>query len=110
MIFYSIRFSKFIKVKDFLFDNEDIYDNDDESYFPNSYFNIDSFPLAISINIFIFEIIYTIFPNKKSLFNNPIDINKICCIELKKESKGELKYSILLIIPLFSSFAIFEIS
>ena len=51
LIFYSIRFSKFIKVKDFLFDNEDIYDNDDESYFPNSYFHIDSFPLEISINI-----------------------------------------------------------
>jgi len=62
LIIYSIRFIKFIEIKKFLFDNEDIYKH--ESYFPNKVFNIDSFPIALSINIFIFYLLYIIFPNK----------------------------------------------
>jgi len=69
LVLYILRFLKFIKVKDFLFDNKDIYDNDDESYFPNKYFNIDSFPLAVTINIFIYNILYLIFPNKISILD-----------------------------------------
>ena len=61
LIIYIVRFSKFIKVKQFLFDNEDIYEND--SYFPNKVFNMDSFPLALSINIFIINTLYFVYPN-----------------------------------------------
>ena len=39
LIIYIIRYTKFIKVKQFLFDNEDIYKND--SYFPNKIINFD---------------------------------------------------------------------
>ena len=63
LILYIIRFSKFLEMKKFLFENKDIYKN--ESYFPNKIFNTDNFPLAISINIFIFNIFY-IFFNKES--------------------------------------------
>ena len=61
LIIYIIRFTKFIKIKEFLFDNEDIYKND--SYFPNKFMNFVSAPLAISINIFIINILYFAFPN-----------------------------------------------
>ena len=61
LIIYIIRFNKFIEVKNFLFDNEDIYKND--TYFPHKVFNIDSFPLALSINIFIINTLYIAFPN-----------------------------------------------
>jgi len=63
LIIYIIRFLKFTKVKQFLFDNRDIYEND--SYFPNKGLNLDSVPLAISINFFIINIFYLIFPNHK---------------------------------------------
>ena len=61
LVIYIIRFSKFIEAKQFLFDNEDIYKND--SYFPNKHINIDSIPLALSINIFIINILYFVYPN-----------------------------------------------
>ena len=55
---------KFIKIKKFLFENKDIYEN--ESYFPNKVFNIDSFPIALSINLSIFNLFHLIFPKKES--------------------------------------------
>ena len=70
LIIYIIRFSKFLKVKLFLFDNEDIYKND--SYYPKKDFNFDSVPLAITINIFIINALYIAFPN-----------NEIKCIDKK---------------------------
>ena len=66
IILHIIRYIKFIDVKKFFFDNEDIYNIDKEDYFPNKVFNIDSFPLAISINIFIFYFLCICFPNKPS--------------------------------------------
>ena len=62
LVIYSIRFIKFTETKKFLFDNGDIYKK--ESYFPNKVFNIDSFPIALSLNLFIFYLLYLIFPNK----------------------------------------------
>ena len=62
LIIYIIRYSKFINVKQFLIDNEDIYKND--GYYPNKGINFDSVPLAISINIFIINTLYIIFPNR----------------------------------------------
>ena len=65
LILNIIRYWKFIKIKHFLFDNEDIYDIDEESYYPNKKFNIDSISLATSINFFIF--IYIILSQIKNL-------------------------------------------
>ena len=70
LLIYIIRNIKFIKVKDFLSDNEDIYE--DESYKPNKYFNIDGFPLSLPITLIFFNILYVIFPNKKSFINKKI--------------------------------------
>ena len=67
---YLVRYMKFIKVKEFFFDNKYFYKNKNEEnvkggyYFPNKVFNIDSFPLAISINILLFNILYLIIPKK----------------------------------------------
>ena len=69
LIIYIIRYTKFIKVKQFLFDNEDIYIND--SYFPNKIINFDSVPLAISINILIINTLYVAFPNHELCFKKP---------------------------------------
>ena len=49
LIIYIIRYTKFIKVKNFLKENKDLYEN--EAYFPNKYFNIDSFPLSLSVDL-----------------------------------------------------------
>ena len=70
-----IRFIRFIEYKKFLFENKDIYY--DESNFPKEIFNLDIFPLGICINIFLYNILYIIFPNKISFCKSkkPIDNN-----------------------------------
>ena len=65
---------KFIEIKKFLFDNNDIYG--DDSYYPNKVFNIDSFPIAISLNFFIYDLLFIFFPNKISCFE--VDKNIFC--------------------------------
>ena len=62
-ILYLIRFIKFIKVKKFLFENKNLYVDE---YLPKRFFNIDSFPIALEINIFLYYILYMIFPKKPS--------------------------------------------
>ena len=101
-ILYIIRFDKFIDIKNFLFDNKDIYM--DESYFPNKIFNIDSFPIAVIINFFIYNFLYSFFTNKKS------------CLKLRENifefgsSNKELAIIFnLYMIPLFVSFFIFGV-
>ena len=73
LVFYIIRYAKFLKFKKFLLDNEDfykdktlsdVYDKEKKYYFPNKVFNLDSFPVSISINILLVRIIYLIFPKK----------------------------------------------
>ena len=77
LIFYIIRYTKFSKFRNFLFENEDIYkdkafyefyDKEKKYYFPNKVFNLDSFPISISINILLIRIIYLIFPQKWHYF------------------------------------------
>ena len=77
LVFYVIRYAKFSKFKNFLFENKDIYkdqafyefyDKEKKYYFPNKVFNLDSFPLSISINILLIRIIYLIFPQKWHYF------------------------------------------
>ena len=68
---HFFRFFKFINVKKFFFDNEDIYNKENKDYFPNNVFNIDSFLLAVSINIFVLNSLYFCFPNKASFYDTP---------------------------------------
>ena len=67
-VIYILRYIKFIKVKNFLKENKDLYEN--EAYFPNKYFNIDSFPLSLRINFIIFNLVYIIIPHKKHCFKD----------------------------------------
>ena len=66
LIFYIIRYSEFVKFKKFLFVKEaiykdkTIYDNEENYYFPNKVFNLDSFPVAISLNMLLIRLIYII--------------------------------------------------
>ena len=68
LILYTIRYIKFKKVQKFFFDNEYFYKDKNEEnvkegyYFPNKVFNIDSFPLVISINILLLNLIYKLIP------------------------------------------------
>jgi len=90
LVFYIIRYAKFLKFKKFLLDNEDlykdktlsdIYDKEKKYYFPNKVFNLDSFPVSISINILLVRIIYLIFPQKwHYFFKEEIDL----CFEDEK--------------------------
>jgi len=74
LVLYILKFVKFIEIKKFLFDNNDIYG--DDSYYPNKVFNIDSFPIAISLNFFIYDLLFIFFPNKISCFE--VDKNIFC--------------------------------
>ena len=88
---YLIRYILFIKVKKFFFENEYIYNIKEnnipelsEDYFPKLYFNIDSFPVAVSINIFIFYLIHKFFGNKnylKEYKREEIDENEKDCVK-----------------------------
>ena len=69
---------KFVKVKQFFFDNRDIYEND--SYFPNKVLNFDSVPLAVSLNLFIINLLYVIFPNH-NFFDTCEGFERCCCFE-----------------------------
>ena len=78
-ILYLIRFMKFIDIKNFLFDNKDIYK--DDSYYPIEIFNIDSFPFALSLNLFLYYLLFILFPKK------------IACFEVEKNICYIFKYS-----------------
>ena len=69
-VIYILRYMKFIKVKNFLNENKDLYEN--ESYFPNKYFNIDSFPLSLPVIFIIYNLVYIIFPHKNHYFKDKI--------------------------------------
>ena len=63
-IFYLLRYIKFIHLKDTFNKYKDFisiqYENNDSNeYFPNKYFNIDSFALALQINILLVVILYS---------------------------------------------------
>ena len=62
LILYIIRYYKFINLKNIFNENKDFilnqYENNNiNGYFPNKYFNIDSFALALQINILLFVIL-----------------------------------------------------
>ena len=109
-VLYLIRFMKFIKVKKFLFDNKILFSYDD--YLPNKYFNIDSFPIAVEINIFLFYILYMIFPKKPSLCTQEERNNykKYLCQECDNSCNfDKCLISTLLVIPLLLTLVIFSV-
>ena len=112
-ILHIIRFIKFVEIKTFLFDNKDLYDNDnnEEDYFPNKYFNIDSFPLALSINLFIYNFLFARFPNKISCCENYYCLKKtIYDLDyLLKEKQKDYNEILFLIIPLYITYFILVI-
>ena len=89
-IFYIIRYSEFVKFKNFLFAKEDIYkdkgiyDYEENFYFPNKNFNLDSFPVAISINILIIRLIYIIIPEEWHICLKECNNENRCCKNSKK--------------------------
>ena len=91
LIIYIIRFIKFTKVKQFFFDNRDIYEND--SYFPNKVLNFDSVPLAVSLNLFIINLLYVIFLNH-NFFDTCEGFEGCCCFE-KNEHQDSKKNCLL---------------
>ena len=98
LVVYLIRYVKFIKVKTFFTENEYYYkDRNEENiknryYFPNKFFNIDSFPLALIINILLINLLYVLIPDKYHV--------KCICEEIKKQkSWEEPKFSLVLTLP-----------
>ena len=104
IILQFIRFIKFVEIKQFFFDNEDIYDTKTENYFPNKALNIDSVLLAFSINLFIYKFLSARFPGKNS-FCGPM--NEFDC-DLKIKSDPE-KIALILIIPLYLTYFVLAI-
>ena len=108
-LLYLFRFLKFIEVKKFLFNNKNLYSND---YLPHKYFNIDSFPIAVEINIFLYYILYMLFRNKPSGCSNRerddykkyMCLNCDCCCEV-----DTIIISILLIIPVLLTLIMFSV-
>ena len=105
---YLVRFIKFIEVKKFLFNNKNIYSHD---YLPHKYFNIDSFPIAVEINIFLYYILYMIFPNKPSACSNQERDNykKYMCLECNCCEIDTTNISILLFIPILLTLLMFSV-
>ena len=107
-ILYLIRFIKFIKIKKFLFENKEIYT--DEKYFPNKVFNIDSFTVAFSLNVFLFNILFILFPDKPSACKKDdfCDecFDKYSCIEIERETNI---FIILLSLPFILIYIFFPI-
>ena len=93
LVYYIVRYTEFIKVKNYFFDNEEyykdksIYDNKETYYFPNKVFNLDSFPVSISINMLLIRLIYIIIPQnwhyyKDTVFSFRIDKDFIICFNI----------------------------
>ena len=104
-----IRFTKFIEVKTYLFDNKDIYDVDNEDYFPNKVFNIDSFPLALYIILLILFFLHLRFPNKKYCIKNLNNNSETYNCDYVNE---KITILFVILIPLYITFftlAIFDI-
>lgn len=98
---YLIRYVKFRKVKTFFTENEYYYkDRNEENvkdgyYFPNKFFNIDSFPLAIIINMLLINLLYVLIPDKYHVKCNCGGCDKI----KQKKSSEEPKFSLVLTLP-----------
>jgi len=112
-ILYLFRYIKFInlkhafnKYKDFI--SIQYINNDSNEYFPNKYFNIDSFALALQINILLLVILYS------SIFENCLIKYEYYSDDLNKSSKlyhlqyGFLVHSYIFCMILFYNYYIFN--
>ena len=106
LILYLLRYIKFMNLKHAFNNNKDFIsiqyiNNDSNEYFPNKYFNIDSFAIALQINILLVIILYS-------------EIFEKCLIKheyLNKNSNKEVKilYSMIFILALVYTTVIFLI-
>ncbi len=81
-----VRYILFIKLKKFLFENEDVYKFSElsEDYFPNRFYNFDSFPISISINIFLYYLFHFLLEKKFHLkISYNYNTNKCKCFKNK---------------------------
>ena len=95
--FYSIRYYKFIDLKELFIKYKDFFliqyeNNSSYEYFPNKYFNIDSFALAVQINMVIFIILYS------SIFEDCLIKNKYLDKGREDDEDTYLKYGFTLIL------------
>ena len=60
LILLIIRYHKYRKMKQYLIENKDFY----EDYQPRKYFNLDTVTLSLSISVFFYYILYLIIPDK----------------------------------------------
>ena len=101
LILLSIRYHKYRKIKQYLNENKDIYNDN----LPHAVFNLDTVILSISISFFVYYILYLIIPLKCHCFqsgnqNNDNDENEKY-IECLKERKRRI---FALSIPLYIIF------
>ena len=68
-ILLFIRFVLFIKIKHFLLDYEEFYEDKSIHYFPNKYINFDGFPSVIIFENALFQLITIIIYNKIKKIN-----------------------------------------
>ena len=108
IILQFIRFDKFIEMKKFFFDNKDIYDTNDKNYFPNEIFNIDGFPLAVLINIFIYNFLFFLIPDKISCCESPecceCDFSGFSVRKYKINREKPLFFGLLFFLPLYIAY------
>ena len=110
-----VRFSFFVRVKNFFNKNNDLYDDVDmkfdkvkyfDNYFPSDY-SIQGFPLSISLSMLFFFIIFLIFPKKWSLQKKEFPEDKFYFFN---DTKGESKIIYRIYILLFPFIVIYFVS
>ena len=77
LLLLIVRYHKYRKIKQFLNQNELIY----ILYLPRSSFNLDTVPIAISITIFIYYILYIIIPENCHVVKNDNDNTEEVCLK-----------------------------
>ena len=110
-----VRFSFFVRVKNFFNKNNDLYHDVDmkfdkvkyfDNYFPSDY-SIQGFPLSISLSMLFFFIFYLIFPKKWSLQKKEFSEDKFYFFN---DTKGESKIIYRIYILLFPFIVIYFVS
>ena len=102
-ICYLIRYLKFVKIKNVCSNNKDIFYEEinegkktiDEYYFPNQYFNFDSYLLALSLIMIVALILYTIIPLKFHCYDDYPYEKKIILLETIDEKHIILPFILL---------------
>ena len=93
-----IRYILFVNVKSFLKNNKDIYNNGE--YYPKS-INADSFPLAISISMIVYFLLYLIIKNKPSCQSKNFRETKYYFFNDESQKKFRIFIIIIPFIPIY---------